>query len=277
MTLGLYKVGKNQPIIRLRRGRNNARGKLVHAVPGIPRTALPPLCDAQRPTQSWQWTEDDITCPRCLDRVRAGSEDGTLVLADPFDVAELQRRMLMSLGNRQAEAADRLAVEINRPRGSVVGSPSTRRVIHLTDCPVVSSLAGDVRIVQLPVSEVRRQYNADGRQTDFCQECKPFHVFDNDRRRPHSLDEARAVSTREGYIARERYRRTARNPHRSYAFRTLPHDGSKHFEDCPAGVDELVHGDVTEPDYGRCKCYARYGTARPGEQHDDDFSPEWTL
>lgn len=274
MTLGLYQVGEGQPIIRLRRGR-------AHEDP-FARTHIAPdgssrreaLCGS-RPSrgESWCWGDSDTGCPACLSRARQGLRNGSLILADPAIVAEFARQQAAAAGDHSQEA--RLAVEIYRPRDGVMGSVDTRREIHLIDCPIVSAV--ERPMVSLPVSEVRRQYNADGRRTTFCQECKPFRVLDNDRLRPRTLAEARALSEKAGCLARDQYRRRARNPHRSYAFRTLPHDGSKHFDDCPASPDELMHGDVTEPDYGRCQCYVRYETARPGERPDDDDSPEWTL
>jgi len=283
MNLGLYLVGEGQPITRVRRGRTT-HAKRGHLVPVYNTTSRFPtqsaLCGI-RPVgiQGWRWIDDGDDCATCVAQARHKLSVGELVIASPAVVAEFERRMLAHLGDRQAAAVRekeaRLAVEIYRPRDGVMGSAGTRREIHLIDCPIVSAV--ERPMVSLPVSEVRRQYNADGQRTTFCQECKPFHVLDNDRLRPRTLAEARERSEKAGYLARDRYRRRARNPHRSYAFRTLPHDGSKHFDDCPAGVDELLHGDVTEPDYGLCKCYERYATARPGERPDDDFSPEWTL
>lgn len=271
MTLGLYKVGENQPIIRLRRARAHFDGR-VHVVPSGP-SRKPSLCGGLSASgRPWEWSDDDVTCPTCLNRVRAALRAQSMVLASPAVVAEFERQRTASLGDRKP---DRLAVEIYRPRDGVMGSVGTRREIHLPDCPLVGAV--ERPMVSLPVAEVLRLKNADSGRTGYCQECKPFHVLDNERRRPHTLAEARKISEIEGSTARDRYQRAARNPYRSYAFRTLPHDGSKHFDDCPAGPDELLHGDVTEPDYGRCRCYARYATARPGERPDDDDSPEWTL
>jgi hypothetical protein len=285
MTLGLYKVGENQPITRVRRGLTTASGRRLHLVPDYDssvRAAHEALCGAYlHQRQTWRWSDEGEDCKSCQTQARQGLRAGTLALVDPVVVAEFMRTRLAHLGDRQTAAAEqaqpeaRLAVEIYRPRDDVMGSVGTRREIHLPTCILVGQY--ERPMVPLPVSEVRRQYNADGSRTTFCQLCKPFHVLDNERKRPHTLAEARALSTREGYLARDRYCRTARNPHRSYAFRTLPHDGSRHFEDCPAEPDELLRGDVTEPNYGRCKCYTRYATARPGERPDDDDSPEWTL
>lgn len=280
MNLGLYLVGKGQPLTRVRRGRTT-HAKRGHLVPVYNTASRFPthsaLCGI-RPVgiQGWRWIDDGEDCATCTAQARHKLSVGELVIASPAVVAEFERQRAANLGDRQARAVRvdaRLAVEVHRPRGSVVGSADTKRTLHLVDCPIVG--AYDRPMVSLPVEEVRRQYNADGRRTDFCQECKPGHVLDNERLRPHTLTEARTRSERAGYLARDRYQRRARNPHRSFAFRTLPHDGSKHFDDCPANPDELLHGDVTEPDYGRCKCYERYATARPGERPDDDFSPDW--
>jgi hypothetical protein len=270
MTLGLYKVGENQPIIRVRRG-FTSNGQRLHLVPDTNRGAVDrALCGADLYTgQRWRWADEGNDCKPCESQARNGLRSRTLILADPAVVAEFERQTLANVGDRKP---DRLAVEIYRPRDGVMGSVGTRREIHLIDCPLVSAV--ERPMVSLPVAEVLRLKNADSGRTGYCQECKPFHVLDNERRRPRTLAEARKLSEIEGSAARDRYQRAARNPHRSFAFRTLPHDGSKHFDDCPAGVDELLHGDVTEPGYGRCQCYIRYATARPGERPDDDFSPE---
>jgi hypothetical protein len=275
MNLGLYSVGENQPIIRLRRARAHFDGR-IHVVPASP-SREPSLCGGLSASgRPWEWSDDDVTGPTCLNRVRAALRAQSMVHASPAVVAEFERQRVADPGDREPA---RLAVEIYRPRDGVMGSVGTRREIHLPDCPLVGTY--ERPMVLLPVSEVRRQKNADGARTSFCQECKPFHVLDNERRRPRTLAEARRLSEIEGSAARERFlrnaRRTTRNPHRSYAFRTLPHDGSGHFEDCPAEADALMHGNVTEPDYGRCKCYVRYATARPGERPDDDDSPDWTI
>jgi hypothetical protein len=177
MTLGLYKVGEGRPIINLRRARAHFDGR-IHVVPSEPPRG-PSLCGGLNVSgRRWEWSDGDITCRICLARVRDGLRKESMVLAEPAVVAELQRQMLMSLSDRSAatrRARGRLAVEIYRPAGSVVGSPSTRRVIHLIDCPRVA--AAHRQVVLLPVTEVRRQLDADGRQTDYCQECQPGSVI----------------------------------------------------------------------------------------------------
>jgi hypothetical protein len=271
MTLGLYKVGENQPITRMRRARAHFDGR-VHVVPSDP-SHEPSLCGGLDVSgRPWEWSDDDVTCPTCLNRVRAALRAQSMVLASPAVVAEFERQMLANVGDRKP---DRLAVEIYRPRDGVMGSVGTRREIHLVDCPLVGAV--ERPMVSLPVAEVLRLKNADSGRTSFCQECKPFHVLDNERRRPRTLTEARKLSEIEGSTARDRLRRKIGNPHQNYAFRTLPYDGSGHFEDCPAEADALMYGDITDPRYGRCTCYTRHSTVRPGERSYHDDSPDWTI
>jgi hypothetical protein len=287
MKLGLYQVGEGQPIARVRRGRST-HGNRGHFIPednGLRYPTQRALCGV-RPlgVRGWTWTDDGQNCVTCTAQIKHKVTIGELIIASPAEVAEFERQRAANLGDRQARAVRvdaRLAVEVHRPRGSVVGSADTRRTLHLVDCPIVG--AYDRPMVSLPVEEVRRQYNADGRRTDFCQECKPFHVLDNDRSRPKSEAEAKRLSEVRGYLARQDALRKGVKPVRdaaggmafngaseaagdayyaagcpspaALALGGLPHDGSVHYPDCPAEPEALLEGDVTEPDYGRCTCY----------------------
>lgn len=282
MNLGLYQVGEGQPLTRVRRGRST-HGNRGHFIPEDNSLRFPTqraLCGV-RPVgvRGWTWTDDGQNCVTCTAQIKHKVTIGELIIASPAEVAKFERQRAANLGDRQARAVRvdaRLAVEVHRPRGSVVGSADTKRTLHLVDCPIVG--AYDRPMVSLPVEEVRRQYNADGRRTDFCQECKPGHVLDNERLRPHTLTEARARSEQAGYLARDRMRRTTPNARHRRGFRLLPHDGSMHFNGCPAEPDALLRGDVTSSAYGRCTCYDADPDERPARRRRPlDPAPEWTL
>jgi hypothetical protein len=281
MTLGLYKVGKNQPITRIRRAGWNA---------DYPHHYLPDLGDGplngrtlcgRKLGYEFQWNDAGKNCTTCVSRIQRMLREGQLVMVNPAVVAEFERQMRAHLGDRQAAAEQaqpepRLAVEIYRPRDGVMGSAGTRREIHLIDCPLVSAV--ERPMVSLPVAEVLRLKNADSGRTGFCQECKPFHVLDNERRRPRTLAEARKLAETEGYLTRDRIRRTTPSARHRRGFRLLPHDGSMHFEDCPAEPEALLNGDVTDPKYGRCTCYEPDPDERPTKRRRPlEEAPEWTL
>jgi hypothetical protein len=313
MTLGLYKVGENQPIIRLRHGRTS-RGRRLHLVPDCGPSVVAQqkaLCGAELYRgEVWGWSDDSDECKPCQSVASYELRKGTMIIADPAVVATFQRTQLASLGDRQTAAAEqarteaRLAVEIYRPRDGVMGSVGTRREIHLVDCPIVSAV--ERPMVPLPVSEVLRLKNADSGRTNFCQECKPFHVLDNERRVPKSQKAAEQLSTQLGYRARQEAARKGVRAVRpsgggdafsgaseaagdawysagcpstaAMALGELCFDGSEHYPDCPAEPDELLHGDVTNPAYGRCSCYSTDSDEqRPGDHGWGTESPEWTL
>lgn len=289
MTLGLYQIGEGQPITRVRRGRTT-HAKRGHLVPVYNTTSRFPtqsaLCGI-RPVgiQGWRWIDDGEDCATCVAQARHKLSVGELVVAHPAVVAEFERLMLAHLSDRQAAAAQslasdtRLIVEIDRPDNAVVGSTQTTRTIHRVGCEKL----GYGRKVPLPVAEVRRQLGADGRRTDFCQECKPGDVLDRDRLRPKTMTGARALSAQLGSRARERAVRAGVRPVRDHgggvafngaseaagdayyaagcpstaalALGELKMHGAEHYPGCPAEPEALLEGDAADPDFGRCTCY----------------------